>query len=115
LRKEQKENAFDPMHVDSESVSDEIDESELQYEKQSEQGIRTWRGTVTDAIHLFANPPPLIRVTASAAASEGKKTDEGTVMCFPSPNPIWWQLLTRSTAATTKQASDTVTNCRILF
>jgi hypothetical protein len=36
------------MRVNSESVSNEIDESELQYEKQSEQSIRTWRGIVID-------------------------------------------------------------------
>jgi hypothetical protein len=96
LREEQEENTFDSMCVNSESVSNEIDESELQYAKQSEQRIRTWRRTVTDAIHLFANPPPPIRVTPSAAASQEKKSDEGTMMCFPSPNPIWWQLLTRN-------------------
>jgi hypothetical protein len=33
------ENAFDLMRVNSESVSNEIDESGLQYEKQDEQRI----------------------------------------------------------------------------
>jgi hypothetical protein len=37
LREEQNENAFDSMRVNSESVSNEIDESELQYEKHDEQ------------------------------------------------------------------------------
>jgi hypothetical protein len=38
LREEQL-NAFDSMRVNSESVSNEIDESDLQSEKQSEQRI----------------------------------------------------------------------------
>jgi hypothetical protein len=37
LREEQQENAPDSMRVNSESVSNEIDESELQFEKQYEQ------------------------------------------------------------------------------
>jgi hypothetical protein len=37
--REQNKNAFDSMRVNSESVSNEIDESELQYEKHSEQRI----------------------------------------------------------------------------
>jgi hypothetical protein len=39
LREEQRENAFDSMRVNSESVSNEIDESELQFEKHNEQRI----------------------------------------------------------------------------
>jgi hypothetical protein len=39
LREEQKENAFDSMRVNSNSVSNEIDESESQYEKHLEQRI----------------------------------------------------------------------------
>jgi hypothetical protein len=39
LREEQSENALDSMRVNSESVSNEIDESDLQYEKHSEQRI----------------------------------------------------------------------------
>jgi hypothetical protein len=39
LREEQEENAFDSMRVNSESVSNEIDESDSQSEKQSEQRI----------------------------------------------------------------------------
>jgi hypothetical protein len=38
LREEQK-NAFDSMRVNSESVSNEIDESDSQYKKHSEQRI----------------------------------------------------------------------------
>jgi hypothetical protein len=39
LREEQELNAYDSMRVNSDSVSNEIDESELQYEKQCEQII----------------------------------------------------------------------------
>jgi hypothetical protein len=39
LREEQNENAFDSMRVNSESVSNEIDESDLQDEKHDEQRI----------------------------------------------------------------------------
>jgi hypothetical protein len=39
LREEQKSKAFDSMRVNSESRSNEIDESELQDEKQEEQRI----------------------------------------------------------------------------
>jgi hypothetical protein len=38
-REEQDENAVDPMGINSEFVSNEIDESELQVEKHSEQRI----------------------------------------------------------------------------
>jgi ASC-1-like (ASCH) protein len=41
LREEQKENAFDSMDVNSGSISNEIDESELQWEKDSERRIGT--------------------------------------------------------------------------
>jgi hypothetical protein len=39
LREEHAENAFDLMHVNSDFVSNEIDESDLQNEKQYEQRI----------------------------------------------------------------------------
>jgi hypothetical protein len=39
LRKEQESNAFDSMRINSESVSNKIDESDLQYEKHDEQRI----------------------------------------------------------------------------
>jgi hypothetical protein len=39
LREEHQENAFDSMHINSESVSNEIDESDGQCEKHSEQRI----------------------------------------------------------------------------
>jgi hypothetical protein len=37
LREEHIQNAFDSMRVNSESVSNEIDESEVQFEKHSEE------------------------------------------------------------------------------
>jgi hypothetical protein len=39
LREEQELNAYDSVRVNSDSVSNEIDESELQYEKHDEQRI----------------------------------------------------------------------------
>jgi hypothetical protein len=39
LREEQEGNAYDSIHVNSESVSNEIDESDSQNEKQDEQRI----------------------------------------------------------------------------
>jgi hypothetical protein len=39
LREKHDENAYDPMRVNSDSVSNEIDESDLQSEKQYEQRI----------------------------------------------------------------------------
>jgi hypothetical protein len=39
LREEQQRNAFDSMPVNSESISNEIDESDLQYAKHDEQSI----------------------------------------------------------------------------
>jgi hypothetical protein len=39
LREEQNKNAADSMRVNSESVSNEIDESDVQYEKHFEQRI----------------------------------------------------------------------------
>jgi hypothetical protein len=39
LREEQEKNASDSMRVNSESRSNEIDESEVQYEKQEKQRI----------------------------------------------------------------------------
>jgi hypothetical protein len=47
LRAEE-ENAFDSMRRSCESVSNEIDESEWQYEKHDEQRISTSRGIVID-------------------------------------------------------------------
>jgi hypothetical protein len=41
LREEHNENAYDSMRVNSDSVSNEIDESDMQYEKQYEQRIWT--------------------------------------------------------------------------
>jgi hypothetical protein len=40
LSEEQEQNAFDSMRVNSESVSNEIHESDSQYEKHDEQRIR---------------------------------------------------------------------------
>jgi hypothetical protein len=62
------------MRVKAESVSNEIDESELHSEKQLEPIIWTWRTIIIDVIGLLRY------------AGQGKKTDEGTMM--PPPNSI---------------------------
>jgi hypothetical protein len=41
----EKENAFDSIRVNAESLSNEIDESDVQSEQQDEQRIWTCRGT----------------------------------------------------------------------
>jgi hypothetical protein len=42
--REELENASDSMHVNREPVSNEIDESDLQYEKHDEHRTSTFRG-----------------------------------------------------------------------
>jgi hypothetical protein len=106
------------MRVNSESVSNEIDESDSQYEKHDEQRIWTWRGIVIDMIGSVSNAQTLIRVTLSFAVRDGKKTDAGTMM-------LWSELESNQATvaespetqtlmpATTKEASDILMNCKI--
>jgi hypothetical protein len=71
-------------------------------------------------IDAFSNTRPPSRVTASVTASEGKKTDEGTMM-LPStaeynPATVAESPETQTlTPATTKEASDILINCRNRF
>jgi hypothetical protein len=74
---------------------------------------------VTEVIGIFENPPSSW-VTPSVAASEGKKTDEGTMMWPREPEPNAVAVVDPSEAqtlmhATTKEASDILTNCKISF
>jgi hypothetical protein len=75
---------------------------------------------VIDLIGAFPNAELPIRVTDSVLASEGKKTDEGTMM-FSSqhksnPATVAESPETRTlTPATTKEASDILINCRKKF
>jgi hypothetical protein len=119
LREEQKENALDSMHVNSESVSNETDESNLQCEKHFAQRIWTWRGINIDMICFLRNARGSIRLTPSAAAGEGKKTHDGTMMTPPEPKPKSDLVAVtdpgeteRVTPATTKEVSDILINCR---
>jgi hypothetical protein len=76
---------------------------------------------VIDLIGCSLNAPSPIRLTHSVAVSDGTKREEGTVMRTP-PNfksdavavadPRQTQ---RLTPATTKEASDILTNCRNWF
>jgi hypothetical protein len=58
------------MRVNSESVSNEIDESELQFEKQYEQRIWTWRGIVIDVREERANAFDSMRVNWESVSNE---------------------------------------------
>jgi hypothetical protein len=60
------------MRVNSEFVSNEIDESELHFEKHFEQRI-SWHGIVIDVISASSNPQSPIRVTRSVVVSGGKR------------------------------------------
>jgi hypothetical protein len=114
------------MCVNSESLSNEIDESDLQCEKHDEQRIWTWRGIGIYLIDLPLGLKQRIRITSSVAAREGKKTEEGT-MTSPSQreaesqsksNPITVadpseaQILT---PATTEHSSYILTNRKIWY
>jgi hypothetical protein len=75
---------------------------------------------VTDLIHVFANAQWPSWVTPNVAASRGKRTTEGRMMWRPElkPNPMAVAdppEAQTSTPATTKRASDILTNCAILF
>jgi hypothetical protein len=72
------------MPVNYESVSNEIDESELQCAKHTEQSISTYPSIVTGVIHVVPNASHIL-VTSSVAASEEKKTDEGAMIVSLAP------------------------------
>jgi predicted aconitase len=71
---------------------------------------------VTDVVCAFVAGRWPIRTTCSAAASEGKKTEEGTMMSWPESNtvavanPPEEQTMT---PATTERASDIMTNRKL--
>jgi hypothetical protein len=73
LREE--ENILDSTHINSESHSNEIDESDLQNEKHDEQRIRTWRWIMTDVIRACSKAPRPTWVTRRA--EWGKKGRRG--------------------------------------
>jgi hypothetical protein len=110
------------MRVNSESVSKEIDESDLQSEKHDEQRIWTWRGISIDVIWFLRNARKSIRLTPRAAAGERRKIDEGAMRSPAEPNsksdlpavtdPRETQSLT---PATTKDASNILIHCRNRF
>jgi hypothetical protein len=75
---------------------------------------------VADVIRVFSNAQRPTWVARSVADSEGKKTDEGTMMPPPEPkrNPMAVAdppEAETSTAATTKRESDILVNWRIPF
>jgi hypothetical protein len=108
------------MCVNSESDSNEIDESNLQYEKHDEQRIWTWRGIVINTIGALSNEPLPIRVTFSVPTSHGKKTDEGTIMLPSTPESNQTTVAESPktqtlTPAMTNEASDILIKCVIKF
>jgi hypothetical protein len=74
------------MQLNSESVSNEIDESDLQQRKQPEQRSWTQRGIIIEHIGVYENAWQAIRATPSRAARGGKKMEEVTTMACPDPN-----------------------------
>jgi hypothetical protein len=64
------------MRVNSESVSNEIDESELQDEKHDEQRIWTWRGIVIDSREeQYVNASDSMRVNSESVSNEIDESD----------------------------------------
>jgi hypothetical protein len=81
------ENAFDSMRLNRESFSNEIDESDLQYEKHEEQRISAFRGIVIDVIRWHSKECAPMCVTRRLAAREGKKADDGIMTSSPDVSP----------------------------
>jgi hypothetical protein len=108
------------MRVNSESVSNEIHESDSQYEKHDEQRIRIWRGIMTPVIAARANARTPIWVMPRTGARQGKKTDEGT-MISPRDAKSTIRMMTAANApdgqtqtpATGKQGSAILGECNI--
>jgi hypothetical protein len=97
------------MRVSCESFSNEIDESDVQFEKHDEQRISTLRGIVIDVIRPPVNEPEPIRAIRSVAAREGKKADDGTMTSSLDADPTAVADLADGrtlTPATTTEASD---------
>jgi hypothetical protein len=64
------------MRVNSESISNEIDESDLQFEKQHEQRIRRWRGVVIDLRDKqWQNAFDSMRVNSESVSNEIDKRE----------------------------------------
>jgi hypothetical protein len=63
------------MRVNSESVSNEIDESDVQNEKHSEQRTWTWRGIVINLREEKANEFDSIRVNSESVSNEIDESD----------------------------------------
>jgi hypothetical protein len=80
------------MWVNSESISNQTNESEVHNEKYDKQQTWTWRGIAAEVIRMFANARPPNYVVLSAGASEGQKTDEEMMMWTPEfqlpPKPV---------------------------
>jgi hypothetical protein len=79
--------ASDSMRLSRESSSNEIDESDMQFEKHEEQRISAFRGMVMDVIVWLSKASLRMQATRSGTAREGKKADDGTMTSSLDVNP----------------------------
>jgi hypothetical protein len=82
------ENAFDSMRCSCESFSNEIDESDLQFEKHDEQRIVILKGIVINVIGWHSKERVPMRVTRRLAVRGEKKADDETMRSRPDANPM---------------------------
>jgi hypothetical protein len=75
------------MRFSRESFSNEIDESDKQFEKHDEQRDSAFRGMMIDVIGCLLKESEPMFATRRLAAREGKKVDAGTMTSFPDANP----------------------------
>jgi hypothetical protein len=78
------------MWINSEFVSNEIDENDLQLQKYDEQRIWTWRGVNMDVVHFLSDARESIRMMQCAAAARERELT-GEWWCYV--NPIWNPIL----------------------
>jgi hypothetical protein len=75
------------MRFSQESFSNEIDESDSQFEKHDEQRDSAFRGIMIDVIGWRSKEPGSTLATPRLAARDGKKADDGTMTSSPDVNP----------------------------
>jgi hypothetical protein len=74
--REDQANALDPMSINSESISNEIDESDVQSKKHSEHRIWTWRGIVIGLrAEQYENALNSMRVNSESASNKIDESD----------------------------------------
>jgi hypothetical protein len=111
LRAEE-ENASDSIRRSRESFSNEIDESDSQFEKHDEQIISAFRGTVINVICWRCKQPGPMRATRRIAGREGKMANDGTIITHLHDNPT---TVTDSADAQTVKSATTMLALDILM